>query len=403
MYCQFRLSTILFILLIACNTSATNEKIDEKKQDREIIVLDPDVPSNLDSIQKIFQGVSYLQLEQTEIPVNELFVSIYFFEKYILFLDIMPYPSPGDAQVLLYRNDGKLIRKIGNFGNAKGEYSSIRDARFNPHFRRLELLTEKPSRILSYDLDSGKFIEEIQLNPSFPYNKFFPLDRQYYLFSNYQYDNNGEDMDYHFFLIERNTGIIEKKWASFSKSETSQLMLNSRLDLFPISPNQILSSYYNWPFIYTISSQGVKKSYLFKFKNYDFNSDLSHKGGVEMGDREVCCLGPMIITSNFIWGHYKLGNTFRSKNFFYHQNMKKLFQFDMDRLHNSLSGAFLGMPIGYTTDKICFSVNPEGLIRIYKSNKNKLIPEYRQQLESFISDMDENGGLILIMYHIKDE
>ncbi|MDR2232027.1 MAG: 6-bladed beta-propeller [Tannerella sp.] len=65
--------------------------------------------------------------------------------------------------VLLFKQDGKFIQSVGSKGQGPGEYNFITNATCDEANRHLFILTDRPFKIICYDLD-GKFVKESLLN-----------------------------------------------------------------------------------------------------------------------------------------------------------------------------------------------------------------------------------------------
>lgn len=84
--------------------------------------------------------------------------------------------------VYLFNANGTFISQVGERGNAKNEYTQIRDIAFSPDSSIIKVLDD--SGILNYSAEDGHFLgaEKIKSDISKSVWKFLPIDENHYLF-----------------------------------------------------------------------------------------------------------------------------------------------------------------------------------------------------------------------------
>ena len=121
---------------------------------------------NLDTINRkdvpnkseIFSSVKVIVLENKKDALLGIIEKIYPYQNKLFILD-----SQFVEGVLEFDKNGRFIRKIGNKGNAPGEYSSCGDFAINEQLEEIYLFDYRHNRINKYDIKTGKYKESLDI------------------------------------------------------------------------------------------------------------------------------------------------------------------------------------------------------------------------------------------------
>ena len=132
--------------------------------------------------------------------------------------------------IVVFNKDGEFVRKIGNYGNGRGEYSKILDYTVDQKNKRVLVLLND-SKLKIYDL-KGNYISEETLTKSLLYN-IACIDGNILCTTNHQTYTSGEDaflfyvFDENFKKIKKHTNVLSTYMGMFSLN-LHRLMTNQR-------------------------------------------------------------------------------------------------------------------------------------------------------------------------------
>ncbi|MGV8134240.1 MAG: 6-bladed beta-propeller [Mangrovibacterium sp.] len=67
-------------------------------------------------------------------------------------------------KILVYNNEGKYLKSIGNYGKGAGEFIGLADFTVDERKNRLLVLDNQQRKVLTYDLDDGSCLNEMKIN-----------------------------------------------------------------------------------------------------------------------------------------------------------------------------------------------------------------------------------------------
>lgn len=154
------LYSLLFFLLLSCNNSR------KSKESSSLQITSISIPENLNistPIDSLFSEIKLLPLETKQgYEIADIF--------HFIVYDSLIIINDDRKRLLIFNNNGKLIRQIGRQGEGPGEYLSLRDFYVNDQ-KEIEILDFK--KIERYTLDgqhisTSRFdlLDKYECNPS---------------------------------------------------------------------------------------------------------------------------------------------------------------------------------------------------------------------------------------------
>ena len=397
----FKFFFIFGWVIYSCNqTQPTSSSKESVINDSFITVqISPGKVGDQFPLDSLVESVRYVQLELNESSSFKYLFLVKEVGDYILVQAFNP------SNALIYHKDGTFVGQLGSKGRGPGEYNGIADVIFNQYTDRLEILTNVPSNILSFDYETLEFIEEFSIPESYYMQKFLAIDAQHYVFNNDKYEGASEDWQFHYLLFDKSSGNFVQKWLPHEKVELQKSSFLPRFSLFGVG-DKVYGTYLNANKIYEIGKNKVRDSYLFDFESTPFDQKVirfssdQFKQSIESGS--VCCINPFFITERYIFGQYRYQNTWGERIFFDRKSQKSI-QFATENVINPFNGFdFKVPPIGYTDNELIFQYEPYLLQDHYEEVANELIPEAKDKLEKFLESMEPDGNTVLVYYRFKD-
>ena len=151
---RFFLSVIIVFLFSPCFGQYI--KVQNSK-DKRIIDLDrASYPNTSFLLSTLYKSVKLVPLETNRFCLIGRICKMQVIDNFILVMDNQIANS-----LYVFNREGRFIRKIGGVGQGPGEYISIADFTINTENKTVYIQDGRLSRILKYDLATGKFIQSI--------------------------------------------------------------------------------------------------------------------------------------------------------------------------------------------------------------------------------------------------
>lgn len=335
---------LLLFFIVSCNRNAkdSGHQADAKFTDAHLSladslaylpILDPDslitikVPSGLDNpdhfieATKVIGSIQYVPLETTrESIITGIERSIVYQDK-IYILDIF-----GES-ILLFKKDGKFIRRIGRKGKGPKEYISPTSIDIDEKNQHLYVLDDKASKFLIFNLE-GDFVREERVN--FRLNDLEILDETTYVV------NTDVSTNFHLPEISNNKLIFtDRKWKVFSKTfeydaKNCSGVAFTRPGLYKFKDKVLYNPTLNYH-IFTVTNEGLKPKFFIDAgkamlpEGFEYQLSLD-EFGVKYDNRispYVFIRGPIVETDDYLLTFLRYGQ--RDVHFFYSKKSKQLF------------------------------------------------------------------------------
>lgn len=245
----------IIVLLFSCNTAEKSSGIIE-------IQVNPTTSDSI-PLSTIIKSIEYIPLENHPDALMGRHGSPRFHQDRIFIAS--------NSSIYCFNMEGKYLYRISRKGKGPGEYRELSSYIINDYHNQLEILCRRSRKILRFDLESGSFIEEINL-PTFAV-RFELLDANTYVLytrgTGALLSEGADDLLFQMFLTDRNTGSIVKKffpgqcviynWYPFLKADSKLNVCMAYNDT-----------------IYSISKDTVASQYVLDFGKYSIPPDVFH-------------------------------------------------------------------------------------------------------------------------------
>ena len=148
-------------LLALCGCKETSSV----KESEGRIVVDITQPEKNLKMSDLFSDIKYVKLETTKESLIKYIKKVLNFDGKLLVVD------GAMNSLLLFDKDGRFIKKIAGQGKGPGEYAYLTNATVDKKGKRLFILDDFSSHLLTYDFE-GNYLESIKLD-------FKALDLEY--------------------------------------------------------------------------------------------------------------------------------------------------------------------------------------------------------------------------------
>jgi len=278
-------------------------------------------PSQFTEASKVIGSIRHVPLETTgESIITGIERSIVYRDK-IYILDIF-----GES-ILLFKKDGKFIRRIGRKGKGPREYISPTSIDIDEKNQHLYVLDDKASKFLIFNLE-GDFVREERVN--FRLNDLEILDDTTYVV------NTDVSTNFHLSEISNNKLIFtDRKWKVFAKgfeydAKNSSGVAFTRPGLYKFKDEVLYNPTLNYH-AFTVTHEGLKPKYFIDAggamlpEGFDYQLSLDEFGS-KYDNRTspyVYVRGPIVETDDYLLTFLRYGQ--RDVHFFYSKKSKQLF------------------------------------------------------------------------------
>ena len=304
-YVFWFLSFVIF-LVAACvsdqDDSQLASQLNQEVLGENIHLFSSEPPGSL-PLDSIVEEVDYLYLKEN-FYLKDIF-SARFHEEYILLV------NSRKEEAFVYNSEGKGLYQVGKNGKGPGEYFNIESIEFNPFTNTVDLISVYPSRIMQFDVSSGKHMKDIPLFETPEYSYFAPINETSYLVNIVRFSKAYPDITDHFVVFNGESQEIEGSYLAYSEFQQDDWVeilapYASRLSFSRVG-RTLFGSYFNDPSIYSYSSEGFQKAYTLEFGK-TYAHDLLIDGKFEFDrvytEGSICCLDPLVVTDSYIYGTY---------------------------------------------------------------------------------------------------
>jgi len=374
---------IIFFLLIQCKP--TSRKVEDKSIRQTV---------NFGSLVKkktseVISDYSFIHLETTIESFIGGIGQIEIFKDKIIILDDQ------SNNILVFTINGKFIHKFTNRGNGPGEF--IQPFSFYIDQKGSLLLYDMQlNRLLKYDLNSLKFIEEIKMPVNYSKSFSFLPDDDLYLYYGNKESKNYKDET--ILIVSDKKGVIHKKFLKATPSET--MFHGSPTNFYSLSGNTYFYPQFSNK-IYLVTKDSIKCKYELFFGNADIvEQDLfmKNKGTIDIF-REIITTSKNWIRLIYIYENinYLIVKYYIKKDFYigiYNKAHNSVVNFKQSDVLDDIGiGGKLPLPIGIYGNQFIAQINN------FETNKTKL---KNKKLKESIDTLKEDSNPILMLYSIKN-
>ena len=149
------------IILCACNQPSENSDGSGANQNDyvdDLIVFEESAFEDPEQIRysELFDSYHFIPLETSEESILSEITQVKFLNKKIIIRDNLT------SKVVLFSDDGKYLRNIGNAGRGPGEYTGLTEIDVDVDNNYIFILDNTAKKIITYDLQ-GNLINELTL------------------------------------------------------------------------------------------------------------------------------------------------------------------------------------------------------------------------------------------------
>ncbi len=247
-----------FFILICCSCNDKRNSPDfQKLETLSFDVVNWEEESYLP--EKIINTVDFVPLETLD---NNLIGKI---DKVIIFEDkIYVLDSRYTKKIWVFTSGGKFICSIGHYGRGPGEYISLVDFIIDEYEKKLLVLDNKMRKVISYNLSSGDYIDELKIN--FVASGFSKVDENTLSFySNHQPTQNGNQH------LVANLNLEEKSYKWFINKDEYDTMIGTKNPMCQSEGLNFISFFKDT--VYRIMPDTVVPHIVFDFGKYKISKE----------------------------------------------------------------------------------------------------------------------------------
>jgi hypothetical protein len=198
----FYLSILVVIITVSCNSGNKKKEIIENDN---VYTVDFDNIPKEDKIlmSSLFKRVTPIPLETTDESLIGKIDKFQIFDGKIFVLD-----RDLATGLFIFDMDGKFIRRTGRVGQGPGEYEQLFDFTIDEINSEIYLFDDS-YHILVYDVNTGKYIRQINIVERRSSNYIQCSNGRLYIDAN---NKSEEDGDYLLYEIDTQTGKCKKSW-----------------------------------------------------------------------------------------------------------------------------------------------------------------------------------------------
>jgi len=383
---KFKYLVILvgFAFIVQC--TRTSKKIDKNVSEHSIDFG----KITKTKVSEIISDYSFIHLETTVESLIGTINQIEISNNKIYILD-----NSKSNGLYVFSITGKFINKLTYKGNGPGEFISPYSFYIDKKGYLL-LYDIQLSRLLKYDLNSLKFIEEVKMPFRSPKSFFVLPDDDLYLY--YGDKGNRDFKEKNILIVSDNKGTIRKKFLKTMPSEN--IFHGSETNFYSFSGNTYFYPYFSNK-IYLVTKDSIQCKYEMFFGDseiVDQDLFLKSKSSVETFN-EIMRSSKDWIRLLYVYENekYLVVKYYIKKDFYtgiYNKESRKVINFKQSDVLDDIGiGGKFPLPIGVNGNQFIAQIN------LFDINKKSLKIE---SLRKYVETSREDSNPILMLYSIKN-
>ncbi len=333
---------LMLLHSISCSNNST-----EIRSEIDHIITPTHTISSHETLSSMIEESKIIDLEATKESLISNIYKIELFDNKFYVLDKASFAAGG--KLLVFDEEGKYIRKIGNIGRARNEYVSLGGFAINQKPKEIILLDDTSQKLIIFDI-SGKFKRYIDL--LFTARQVEILDDGSFLFA-----TGGRDCER--LIITDSNGVIKE--SLFGSNDKNSMIL---LNFFTKSEQDIIYRNYLNDTLYSVnSSNGVVASRFVDFGEKALTWDkFTSYNKTQRADIESylssynCNLKYYSETDKFAWALFFASG--KPQCLLYDKISQKTVTYDIDTNNDVTYDSFVPLIIGSNEEWFIAQNNP---------------------------------------------
>lgn len=303
MYNQIKAPKKLLIIFLAILTFSCSSQ----NSDPGIISIKPD--NDVIRFSDMFSGYKIIHVDK-DLLLERIYEIFPCMDKYLL------YAAGIESRLFILNADGKLIRRVGHTGSGPGEYNYLKGIKVYEN-GDIELLNRERRKLMRYSWDTGRFLEETDINfDVIPDDMIRLNDETYILFVKFPSLGSGDHSNSIYWYSDKNKEIINSAIRPDPRL-SNYLFFGEVMNLYTIDKKVRFYTVFR-DTIYSIDKKGVVPEYIFDNGRYHISENILYNDYNEVFEFGDACTKAGCIwdirylyeTENHFIFHYQYRNDF---------------------------------------------------------------------------------------------
>jgi len=291
---------IIFMIILTLSCSSQNSK-------PGIISIKPD--NKVIRFSDMFSGYKIIHIDKN-LLLERIYEIIPYEDKYLL------YGAGIESSLFIINDGGKLLRKVGHIGSGPGEYNYLKGIKVYDD-GEIEFLNRERRKLMRYSWDTGRFLEETDINfDVFPDDMIRLNDETYILFVKFPPSRSGDFSNSIYWYSIWNKEIINSAVKPDPRL-SNYLFFGERMNLYTLDKEVMFYTVFR-DTIYSIDKKGVVPEYIFDNGRYHISENILYNDYNEVFEFGDACTKAGCIwdirylyeTKNHFIFHYQYRNDF---------------------------------------------------------------------------------------------